>query len=113
MDITVLGTKGNLHVHDFVIPFRENVGPFHTAANSRWAELSIGCEPIPSENIIATDLPQEALMVTEFSRLVGNIKRNGGKPEKKWPTLSRKTQLVIDAAMTSIERGFEAVEVVY
>ncbi len=113
MDITVLGTKGNLHVHDFVIPFRENVGPFHAVANSRWAELSIGCEPIPSENIIATDLPQEALMVTEFSRLVGNIKRNGGKPEKKWPTLSRKTQVVIDAVMASIERGFEAVEVVY
>lgn len=112
-DITVLGTKGNLHVHDFVIPFRENVGPFRTTANSRWAELSIGCEPIPSENIIATDLPQEALMVSEFARLVGDIKKNGVKPEKKWPTLSRKTQVVIDAVMASIGRGFQAVEVVY
>lgn len=51
-------------------------------------------------------------MVREFSRLVGDIKRNGQKPEKKWPTLSRKTQLILDAVKASIEKGFEPIEVV-
>ncbi|KAI3513644.1 hypothetical protein L1887_20981 [Cichorium endivia] len=113
MDITALGTKGNLRVHDFVIPFNENVGPFYTVANSRWAELSVGCEPEPSEFKITTVLPQEALMVQEFARLVQGIRGGEAKPEKKWPTLSRKTQAVIDAVVASINIGFKPVEVVY
>ncbi|KAA8522556.1 hypothetical protein F0562_013083 [Nyssa sinensis] len=74
MDITALGTKGNLRLHDFVIPFQENVAPFYVASNSRFVELSIGCEPSPSEHAVTTDLPQEALMVREFAGLVGAIK---------------------------------------
>ncbi len=50
-------------------------------------------------------------MVREFARLVENIKVKGLKPEKKWPTISTKTQLVLDAVKASIERGFEPVEV--
>ncbi|XP_059628510.1 uncharacterized oxidoreductase At4g09670-like [Cornus florida] len=111
MDINALGTDGNLRVHDFVIPFQEDIAPFYAASNSRFQELSIGCEPKPSEHCVTTDLPQEALMVKEFASLVGSIMRNGSKPEKKWPTLSRKTQLVLDAVKSSIERGFEPVEV--
>ncbi|PWA76247.1 Oxidoreductase [Artemisia annua] len=113
MDIIALGTKGNFRVHDFVIPFNEKVGPFYAVANSRWAELSTGCVPEPSEFKITTDLPQEALMVQEFARLVEGICNGEAKPEKKWPILSRKTQLVIDAVITSIKNGFEPVEVVY
>uniref|UniRef100_A0A5B6YKY5 Uncharacterized protein n=1 Tax=Davidia involucrata TaxID=16924 RepID=A0A5B6YKY5_DAVIN len=112
MDINALGTKGNLHVHDFVIPFQEDVAPFYVTSNSRFVELSIGCEPIPSEHIVTTDLPQEALMVREFASLVASIKLDSSKPEMKWPTLSRETQLVIDAVRASIDRGFEPVEVV-
>ncbi|XP_059658691.1 uncharacterized oxidoreductase At4g09670-like [Cornus florida] len=95
MDITALGTKGYLRVHDFVVPFQENVGPFFVASNSKFGERALGCEPIPVEHIVTTDLPQEALMVTEFATLVNGIKSKGLKPEKKWPTLSRKTQLVL------------------
>ncbi|KAL7617029.1 uncharacterized oxidoreductase At4g09670 [Lactuca sativa] len=113
MDITVLGTKGSLRVHDFVIPFNENVGPFYAVANSRWKELSLGCEPEPSEFKITTVLPQEALMVQEFGRLVQGINGGDAKPEKKWPTISRKTQAVIDAVVASIKNGFKPVEVVY
>nr|GEZ70908.1 uncharacterized oxidoreductase At4g09670 [Tanacetum cinerariifolium] len=113
MDITALGTKGNFRVHDFVIPFNEKVGAFYAVANSRWAELSLGCVPEPSEFKITTDLPQEALMVQEFARLVEGICNGVAKPEKKWPILSRKTQVVIDAVLTSIKIGFEPVEVVY
>ncbi|KAK6938217.1 hypothetical protein RJ641_031725 [Dillenia turbinata] len=44
--------------------------------------------------------------------LVGGIKRDGLKPEKMWPSITRKTQLAVDAVMASIEKGFEAVDVV-
>ncbi|XP_076935172.1 putative oxidoreductase At4g09670 [Bidens hawaiensis] len=49
MDITTLGTKGNLRVHDFVIPFNEKVGSFYAVADSKWAERALGCGPEPSE----------------------------------------------------------------
>ncbi|KAI8015725.1 putative oxidoreductase [Camellia lanceoleosa] len=104
-------SNGNLRIHDFVIPFQENVGQFYAASKSKFAELALGCEPIPSEHAVMTDLPQEALMVSEFARLAANIEGNGSKPEKKWPTISRKTQLVLDAVKASIEKGFEPVEV--
>ncbi|KAJ0580547.1 hypothetical protein HanRHA438_Chr04g0168851 [Helianthus annuus] len=113
MDIIALGTKGNFRVHDFVIPFNEKVGPFYAVANSRWADLSLGCIPEPSEFKIATDLPQEALMVHEFGRLVAGIRNGEAKPEKKWSVISRKTQLVIDAVVASIKNGFVPVEVLY
>ncbi|CAK9161802.1 unnamed protein product [Ilex paraguariensis] len=112
MDITALGTNGYLCVHDFVIPFQENGAPFYEASNSRFANLAIGIEPVPSEHAIDTDLPQEALMVQVFANLVAGINEKGASPEKKWPTISRKTQLVIDAVMASIEKDFEPVEVV-
>ncbi|CDP01149.1 unnamed protein product [Coffea canephora] len=113
MDITVLGTNGNLRVHDFVIPYQESAAPFYVTSNSKFVELAIGCDPSPNEHIVGTDLPQEALMVREFSSLVGGIKLNGSKPEKKWPNISRKTQAVIDAVKASIDKGFEPIEVVF
>uniref|UniRef100_A0A5B6YLA7 Uncharacterized protein n=3 Tax=Davidia involucrata TaxID=16924 RepID=A0A5B6YLA7_DAVIN len=106
MDIIALGSKGNLRVHDFVAPFQENVGPFYVTSGSK-----LGCEPISGEHTVKTDLPQQALMVREFAGLVKSIK-GGSKPEKKWPTLSRKTQLLLDAVNASIAKGFEPVEVV-
>ncbi|KAL2489311.1 putative oxidoreductase [Forsythia ovata] len=111
MDVTVVGTNGTLHLHDFVIPFEENKASFSVATKSGFTELVTGWEPKPSEHHVTTDLPQEALLVREFSRLVGSIKFDGSKPEIKWPTLSRKTQKVLDAVKLSIERGFEIVEV--
>lgn len=113
MDIVANGSTGNLRVHDFVIPFQENVAPFYTVENSRFGELSTAIHPAPSEQKVSTDLPQEALMIKEFSNLVGGIKAQRSKPEKKWPTISRKTQLVVDAVKASIDKGFEPIEVVY
>ncbi|KAK6160782.1 hypothetical protein DH2020_004163 [Rehmannia glutinosa] len=113
MEVSVLGANGYLRVHDFIIPFQENVGPFYVHANTKFAQLSIGIEPEPTEHLVTTDLPQEALMVKEFSSLVGKIKENGLGTETKWPTISRKTQLVVDAIKTSIDKGFEPIEVVY
>ncbi|KAK6130629.1 hypothetical protein DH2020_035604 [Rehmannia glutinosa] len=111
MDLSVVGTNGTLRFHDFVIPFEENKASFLTSVKSGFTELVTGWEPKPSEHTVSTDLPQEAHMVSEFSRLVGSIKFDGAKPETKWPTFSRKTQLVVDAVKTSIDRGYEVVEV--
>ena len=103
MDITALGTEGSLRVHDFVIPFQEKSASYYATANAKFVTLSIGCEPAPSEHIVTTDLPQEARMVREFSSLVSSIK--GSKPDMKWPIISRKTQLIVDAVKESIEKG--------
>lgn len=111
MDVIVVGTNGTLKLRDFVIPFEQYNASFSTAVKSGFTELVTGWDPKPSEHTVTTDLPQEALMVKEFSRLVGSIKFDGAKPEKKWPTFSRKTQLVLNAVKASIERGYETVEV--
>lgn len=111
MDLTVVGTNGTLKLHDFVIPFEENKASYSKAVKSGFTELVTGWDPKPSEHTVMTDLPQEAQMVKEFSRLVSSIKFEGAKPEKKWPTLSRKTQLVLDAVKASIDKGYVPVEI--
>ncbi|THG10672.1 uncharacterized oxidoreductase At4g09670-like [Camellia sinensis] len=103
-DLTALGTKSNLRVHDFAIPFEENVASFHVTSQFGW--------PMVSERSVECEVPQEALMVREFANLVAAIMRKGSKPEERWMAISRKTQLVLDAVTASIETGFEPVEVV-
>ncbi|KAF5951230.1 hypothetical protein HYC85_009174 [Camellia sinensis] len=112
MDVTASGTKGTLHIRDLIIPFEEDKASFTVATESGFDELMTTWVPKPSEHTVTTDLPQEACMVREFSRLVAGIKGNGQSPEKKWPTYSRKTQLILDAVKASIEKGFEPVEIV-
>ncbi|KAK7315402.1 hypothetical protein VNO77_33948 [Canavalia gladiata] len=111
MDITVVGTKGTLHVHDFIIPYEEKEASFYAATESGFDDLVTKWGSQPSKHIVKTDIPQEARMVSEFARLVADIKFNNCKPEKKWPTISRKTQLVLDAVKASIEKGFEPVQI--
>nr|GLL48035.1 uncharacterized oxidoreductase At4g09670-like [Ipomoea trifida]GMD85117.1 uncharacterized oxidoreductase At4g09670-like [Ipomoea batatas]GMD91184.1 uncharacterized oxidoreductase At4g09670-like [Ipomoea batatas] len=112
MDVTAIGTNGTLYLHGFVIPYDEKKASYMTGTKSGFTELVTEWDPKPSEHIVTTDIPQEVLMVEEFSRLVASIKNDGSKPEKKWPTFSRKTQLVLDAVKASIEKGFEPVEIV-
>lgn len=109
--ITAIGTKGTLHVHDFVIPYQEKDASFYAGTETRFDDLVTGWALQPSKHTVNTDLPQEALLVREFARLVGEIKFKNSKPEKKWPTISRKTQLVVDAVMASIQKGFEPVQI--
>lgn len=110
MDITAIGTKGTLHLHDFIIPFQEKEASFILNSKCFFNDLVTAWVPTPSEHIVTTDIPQEICMVREFSRLVGDVK-NGSKPDSKWPIISRKTQLIIDAVKTSIEKGFEPIEI--
>ncbi|XP_057974571.1 uncharacterized oxidoreductase At4g09670-like [Malania oleifera] len=113
MDVTAIGTKGTLHLRDFVVPFNENQASFSAATKSGFTELVTGWNSVPSEHTIAMDIPQEARMVTEFAGLVKSVKGSGSKPEEKWPTISRKTQLVLDAVKESIDKGCKPVKVVY
>ncbi|XP_031266491.1 uncharacterized oxidoreductase At4g09670 [Pistacia vera] len=110
MDITAIGTKGTLHVHDFVIPFHENEASFSAGTKCFFNDLVTAWTPLPSEHTVTADLPQEVCMVREFSRLVGDIK-NGTKLERKWPIISRKTQIILDAVRASIEKDFTPVTV--
>ncbi|CAD6212537.1 unnamed protein product [Miscanthus lutarioriparius] len=111
MDITLVGTNGTIHVTDFILPYEEKSVEFHVASKSNFNDLHTGWDPLPSKHVVATDLPQEALMVQEFTRLVQGIRDAGGKPEGKWPAITRKTQLVLDAVKASIDKGSEPVEV--
>ncbi|KAI9092545.1 hypothetical protein K1719_027673 [Acacia pycnantha] len=115
-DVTALGTKGILRLHDFIVPFDENYG-----YGSFWegSQVDFGKRgddkrwyPEANEHKVESEEAQEVLMVEEFSRLVGAVKRGGGKPEKSWGVLSRKTQLVMDAVKNSIERGYKTVELI-
>ncbi|KAK6246518.1 Gfo/Idh/MocA-like oxidoreductase [Theobroma cacao] len=112
MNLTAIGTFGTLHLTDFIIPYQEHEASYTTSSKPQFNELVTGWVPIPSEHTVTVNLPQEACMVREFASLVENIKKNGAQPDKKWPTISRKTQLVLDAVKASIEKGFEAVEIV-
>ncbi|EXB57405.1 hypothetical protein L484_016458 [Morus notabilis] len=89
--------------------YQENEAFFTT--DTKTCELMTGWLPQPSKHVVTADIPQEALMVREFANLVGAIK-NDSKPEKKWPIISRKTQLVLDAVKASIDKGFKPVDVV-
>uniref|UniRef100_A0A803M269 Gfo/Idh/MocA-like oxidoreductase C-terminal domain-containing protein n=1 Tax=Chenopodium quinoa TaxID=63459 RepID=A0A803M269_CHEQI len=113
MDITAVGTNGTLLINDFIIPCNEAEVSFSAASKTWFVDKALGWTHKSSEHVVSTDLPHEALMVKEFSALVDGIKHRGLTLEEKWPTISRKTQLVIDAVMASIDKGCQPVEVVY
>jgi len=77
---SAVGTNGALRVTDFVFPFDEKSAGFSVLASPAVAELAVGWGPPPAERTDATDLPQEALMVREFARLVKDVRDAG-----RWP----------------------------
>ncbi|MQM15727.1 hypothetical protein Taro_048677 [Colocasia esculenta] len=113
MEVSVIGTRGTLHLSDFVIPFEQNSASFTFASDAWFTELVTGWQPLPSKHVVNTDLPQEARMVVEFSRLVKRIKDHASKPDKQWPEITTKTQLVLDAVKASIDKGCEPVDIAY
>ncbi|XP_031480085.1 uncharacterized oxidoreductase At4g09670-like isoform X1 [Nymphaea colorata] len=108
-NFTVSGTRGTLHVDDFVVPFKENSATFSFSSDSGFTELVTGWSPLPTQLHVATDLPQEACLVREFARLVRAIIDSGSKPDQKWPVITKKTQMVLDAVKASIGKGYEPV----
>ncbi|XP_015868522.3 uncharacterized oxidoreductase At4g09670 [Ziziphus jujuba] len=109
MDLAVSGSNGNLHLADFIIPFREDSASFEFVSGAKYSELQIGWTAKPEELIVDSKLPQEVLMVEELAGLVEGIRDYGNSPNGKWPEISRKTQLVLDAVMKSIDLGCKPV----
>ncbi|KAA0037231.1 putative oxidoreductase [Cucumis melo var. makuwa] len=103
MDITITGTHGSVNVYDFIIPYQETSASFDITLGAKFAELHIGWNTKPEEVEVANEIPQEVLMIAEFSRLVQVIRTTGCCPDSKWPQISRKTQLVMDAVKKSID----------
>ncbi|KAL2902512.1 hypothetical protein RDABS01_027594 [Bienertia sinuspersici] len=99
MDLVVHSSRGSVHVHDLAIPYRENSASFLLTTKGKGKE----------EVVVESRLPQEALMVQEFARLIDGIKSNERCSEKMWPEISRKTQLALDAVRKSVEIVYKPV----
>lgn len=63
----------------------------------------------PVKHMVKRELPQEACMVRESPRFVGEIKNNGANPNGFWPSISRKTLLVVDAVRESLDKNYEQI----
>lgn len=109
MDISVLGSKGSFHVEDLIIPYEEISASFKLTSGAGFADLHIGWNEKEKEVQVHNELPQEALMVKEFSRLVKGIKESKIRPDTRWSGISRACQVVMDAAKASMDGGFKAV----
>ncbi|XP_010271177.1 PREDICTED: uncharacterized oxidoreductase At4g09670-like [Nelumbo nucifera] len=110
MDLALYGSNGSLHLKDFIIPYQESSASFDFVSGAKFKELHIGWNLKPTKVQVFLELPQETLMVQEFARLVNIIKNSAGHPDSKWPEISRKTQLVMDAVKKSIELGFKPID---
>lgn len=102
------GSKGTLEIDDFVIPRQEDLASYRVKEAATWEDRSIGWGAREEVHQVKTSLPQEALMVQEFSRLVSNI-LDGGVPEPSWATVARKTQILLNAVKSSIESNCKTI----
>ncbi|KAK1410570.1 hypothetical protein QVD17_37107 [Tagetes erecta] len=109
MDVSVLGSKGSFHVEDWIIPYEESSASFNLTSAARFAELHIGWNMKEQVVQVHNELPQEAFMVREFSRLVKGIKDCEIRPDTMWGDISRKSQVVLDAVKSSVDNGFKMV----
>ncbi|KAK9062120.1 hypothetical protein SSX86_019305 [Deinandra increscens subsp. villosa] len=109
MDVSVLGSKGSFHVEDLIIPYEESSASFSCTSGASFADLHIGWNMKEQEVQVRNELPQEALMVKEFSRLVKGIKDSKIRPDTMWGDISRASQIVLDAVKSSVDSGFKVV----
>ncbi|KAF4379551.1 hypothetical protein F8388_023568 [Cannabis sativa] len=110
MDLTISGSNATIHTNDFIIPYQEDSASFELSCGAMFVDLHIGWNAVPEEVSVDCELPQEALMVEEFSRLVRGVVYDGVQPNCKWPEISRKTQLVLDGVKRSIDSGCKLVQ---
>ncbi|KAE8660825.1 importin-5-like [Hibiscus syriacus] len=109
MDLAITGSGGSLNLNDFIIPHRESSASFEFTKGAKFVDLHIGWNVKPEKVVVNCELPQEALMVKEFARLVVGVRTSALLPDRKWPEISRKTQMLVDAVKKSIELGCEPV----
>ncbi|CAK7338911.1 unnamed protein product [Dovyalis caffra] len=82
---------------------------FDLTLGAKFVDMHIGWNVKPEKVVVPNELPQEALMVQELARLVQGIKKSEFRPDKRWPEISRKTQIVVDAIMKSIDLDCKSV----
>ncbi|PWA42141.1 NAD(P)-binding domain-containing protein [Artemisia annua] len=107
MDVSVLGSKGSFHVEDLIIPYEETSAPYYFTSCASFADLHLGWSVAEQEVQVHNELPQEALMIQEFSRLVQEIKDSTITPDRRWGGISRASQVVLDAVKSSVDNGFK------
>jgi len=103
MRLTVMGSRAVLDIGDFVIPVKEDVATFQFNQGSAWVDRSTGWTRNTHVHEVKTELPQEALMLREFAQLVKGIITGTGKPNPIWPSVSKKTQAILNIVKESIE----------
>ncbi|VVA94213.1 unnamed protein product [Arabis nemorensis] len=111
-DLTITGSKGSVQMNDYVIPYKEDTAWFEYTSGAKFVEMHIGWNMIPEKVTVdcgGTEESQEAMMLKEFVRLVQGIKRGESEADRRWPEISRKTQLVVDAVKKSVDIGCEVV----
>lgn len=97
-------------MNDYVIPYKEETAWFEYTSGAKFVDMHLGWNVMPE--IVTVDCggieeSQEAMMLKEFVRLVQGIKRGDSECDRKWPEISKKTQLVVDAIKNSVNTGCE------
>ena len=107
----VSGTKGYLHVHDFVLPYLGNEVAFDVCNNNFavdgcYFNMEKGLRRVAvSEDSNNTKNAQETALFRTFGDLVLS-----GKRDNYWPDVALKTQQVLDAALRSAHNGGSAMK---
>nr|XP_043632373.1 uncharacterized oxidoreductase At4g09670-like [Erigeron canadensis] len=109
MEVSVLGSKGSFHVEDLIIPYEESSASFSFTSGAAFVDLHIGWNMKEQVVRVDNELPQEAFMIKEFSKLVLGIKDSTIRPDTKWGGISRSSQVVLDAVKSSADSGFKTV----
>ncbi|CAL1406187.1 unnamed protein product [Linum trigynum] len=104
MELEIVGVNGSLYLGDFILPYKEQSAEFNFTWMAKFVERDLGWNVKPEKVEVVNEVSQEVLMVEEFARLVQGIKA-GSPPDVKWAEICRKTQLVLDSVMKSIEIG--------
>ncbi len=109
----ISGTKGYIHINDFVLPYRGDELKFEVS-NADF--VLAGCD-FYMENIRQTHTTNESGNSTENS-MEANLFRNfanlamSGKPDYHWADISLKTQQVMDACLNAARNADRTVELV-
>ena len=109
--VNVSGTKGNLQVSDFVLPFYDSEVAFdvnnsHFDINGCQFNMERHSRRVPVKEF-ANNHPnaQETNLFRNFAKLALS-----GKPDSHWPEIALKTQKILDACMESARNDGALVE---
>jgi predicted dehydrogenase len=104
--VNVSGTKGYLHIHDFVLPYLGNEVAFDVdnhnfAVEGCYFNMDRGHRRVTvQEDSNNTPNSQETALFRNFGELVLT-----GQRDHFWPDIALKTQQVLDAALRSAQNG--------